>query len=88
MNIALTIPKNQFEEMLEVLQSRRFLARSVGVLIASLLRPSRDVAEVLRTSHRVSGLVDAVVGARSHLPFEMCPRDRIKPKNVFWKSCS
>ena len=50
----------------------------IGVPIASLLPSSRDVAEVLRKSHRLSGLVGAVVDAWAHLPFEMCPRNRIK----------
>jgi hypothetical protein len=38
------------------------------VPIAGSLRPSPDVAETLRKSHRVSGLVGAVVGAL-HPPY-------------------
>jgi hypothetical protein len=48
-----------------------FWAPLIGV---PLLSPSRNVAEVLRKSHCVSGLPPW-----SHLPFEMCPRNRIKP---------
>jgi hypothetical protein len=65
--------------MLEVLQDEVFWPPLIGVPIASLLPPSRDVAEVLRKSHGVSGLVGAVVGTWSHLAFEVCPRNRIKP---------
>jgi hypothetical protein len=51
-----------------------FWAPLIGV---PLLSPSRNVAEVLRKSHCVSGLPPW-----SHLPFEMCPRNRIKPRSA------